>query len=261
MITCDQIRSPRTRPDPSTLTRSAGRTSSTSAADPIGTFTDQVLENLLDRASDTVVAWGVHSQLHDRGPPPRRPTADKSHPGVVLGTIKAVPNLTRQPHPAMLVEPLWLLRQEPELRRSCLYQACVFAGFSAAWTSLPQLVTGPVYGLTMHTVGALGLLSAATMICSPTMQSGMTAKLTRVYAVRPDSRGQLNAAYMTCAFLGGSAGSWLGTVLNAEFGWFAVGAFVALLAAVALTRHLTVSPARYAGSPGRRARLPRRRPA
>lgn len=189
---------------------------------------------------------------------------------------------------AMLVEPLKLLRHEPALRRSCLYQACVFAGFSAVWTS-PQLLTGPAYGLTAAAVGALGLVSAATMICAPlagrladrsgpdpvnlvsllgtiaaavvlavgaaggltgliaitigvllldvTMQSGMTANLTRIYAIRPDSR--LNTTYMTCAFLGSSTGSWLGARLRAEFGWPAVCALVAFTAAIALTRHLT----------------------
>jgi len=196
---------------------------------------------------------------------------------------------TRQRYRAMLVEPLKLLRHEPALRRSCLYQACVFAGFSAVWTSLPQLLTGPAYGLTADAVGALGLVSAATMICAPlagrladragpdpvnlvsllgtiaaavvlvagaaggltgliaitvgvllldvTMQSGMTANLTRIYAIRPDSR--LNTTYMTCAFLGSSTGSWLGARLCAEFGWPAVCALVAFTAAIALTRHLT----------------------
>jgi predicted MFS family arabinose efflux permease len=203
---------------------------------------------------------------------------------------------TRQPYPAMLVEPLKLLRREPELRRSCLYQACVFAGFSAVWTSLPQLLTGPTYGLTTDVVGALGLLSAATMICAPlagrmadragpdrvnlvcllgtiasaavlaagmlggavgmititagvllldvAMQSGMTANVTRIYAISPDSR--LSTAYMTCAFLGGSAGSWLGARLCAALGWGGVSALVAVTAAVALARHLITPTVRTA---------------
>lgn len=196
---------------------------------------------------------------------------------------------TRQRYTAILAEPLPLLRNEPALRRSCLYQACVFAGFSAVWTSLPQLLTGPTYGLTTNAVSAFGLISAATMICTPlagrlvdrggpdpvnlicligtiasapvlaagvlggptgliaitigillldiTMQSGMTANLTRIYAIRPDSR--LNTAYMTCAFIGSSTGSWLGALLCNKFGWPAVSTLVALTAAIALTRHLT----------------------
>jgi predicted MFS family arabinose efflux permease len=195
---------------------------------------------------------------------------------------------TRQRYPSLLVEPLKLMRREPALRRSCLYQVCVFAGFSAVWTSLPQLLTGPAYGLTTGAVGALGVLSAATMFCVPlagrladrvgpdlvnlvclvgtiaaavvlaagtrggpvgllavaaglllldvTMQSGMTANLTRIYAVRPDSR--LKSAYMTCAFLGGGTGSLVGAMLRAEFGWGAVSTLVALTAGIALTHHL-----------------------
>jgi predicted MFS family arabinose efflux permease len=211
---------------------------------------------------------------------------------VVLARIVPVTTpRTRQRYPAMLVEPLKLLRREPDLRRSCLYQACVFAGFSAVWTSLPQLLTGPTYGLTADAVGALGLLSAATMICAPlagrmadrvgpdpvnlaclvgtiaaagvlaagtlggpaglititvgvllldvTMQSGNTANVTRVYAIGPDSR--LSTAYMTCAFLGGSTGSWLGARLCADLGWAGVSALVAVTAAIALTRHLLTS--------------------
>jgi predicted MFS family arabinose efflux permease len=198
---------------------------------------------------------------------------------------------TRQRYPAMLVEPLKLMRREPALRRSCLYQACVFAGFSAVWTSLPQLLTGPTYGLTTQAVGVLGLLGVVTMICVPlagrladrvgpdpvnlaclvgtiaaaavlaagvlggptglvglavgvllldvTMQSGQAANLTRIYAIRADSR--LNTAYMTCAFLGGSAGSWLGALLCAELGWPAVSALVALTTAIALAQAVTAA--------------------
>jgi predicted MFS family arabinose efflux permease len=58
----------------------------------------------------------------------------------------AVPKTTptsKQTSPALLGASLQLLRTEPELRRSCLYQATVFAGFSAAWTSLSLLISGP----------------------------------------------------------------------------------------------------------------------
>jgi predicted MFS family arabinose efflux permease len=202
---------------------------------------------------------------------------------------------SRQRYPAMLVEPLRLMLREPALRRSCRYQASVFAGFCAVWTSLPLLLTGPTYGLTVHVVGALGLISAATMVCTPlagrladrngpdrvnlicligtiasaavlavgalggltgfvaltvgvllldvTMQSGMVANLARIYAVSADSRSRLNTAYMTCAFLGGSAGSWLGAWVCTHLGWTAVGALVALTAAIALTHHLNAPTA------------------
>ncbi|MGW1894395.1 MFS transporter [Streptomyces sp. NPDC002004] len=204
-----------------------------------------------------------------------------------------VPHLPVSPRPryaALLVEPLRLLRSEPDLRRSCLYQATLFGGFSAVWTCVALLLTGPVYGLGARAVGVLALVGGVTMLCAPVagrlvdrrgpdtvnlvcmlgvlasaailtfgarggtpglaaltlgtllldvaMQSGMIANQARVYALRPDARSRLNTAYMTGAYLGGSMGSWLGLRAWDEAGWKGVCTLVAVLAAVALTRHL-----------------------
>jgi hypothetical protein len=43
---------------------------------------------------------------------------------------------------------------------------------------------------------------------------------------------------MTCTFLGGSVGSWLGVRAYSEFGWGGIAGLTALAAATALTRHL-----------------------
>lgn len=206
---------------------------------------------------------------------------------------------SRQPYPALLAEPLRLLRTEPDLRRSCLYQATIFAGFSAIWTCVALLLTGPAYRLGAEAVGMLALVGAATMFCTPfagrlvdrwgpdpvnlvcmlgalvstavlaagarggvlgltalvlgtllldiAMQSGMVANQARVFALRPDARSRLNTAYMTCAYLGGSGGSWVGVRVYGRAGWRGVCALVAFLAAVALARHLV---AQYDRSPG-----------
>lgn len=203
---------------------------------------------------------------------------------------------TREPYPALLAGSLRLLRAEPELRRSCLYQATIFAGFSAVWTCLALLLAGPAYGLGAQAVGLLALVGGATMLCTPiagrfvdrrgsdtvnlvcmlgilvaaavlalgasggtlglvaltvgtllldvAMQCGMVANEARVYAVRADARSRLKAAYMTCAYLGGSAGSWLGVRAYGHAGWWGVCALVALLAALALIRHLAALRAR-----------------
>ncbi|MEU7067467.1 MFS transporter [Streptomyces sp. NPDC046161] len=217
---------------------------------------------------------------------------------------------TRGSYLALLAEAPRLLRAEPELRRSCFYQATVFGGFSAAWTCLALLLTGPVYGYGAEAVGLLALVGAATMLCTPyagrlvdrhgpgrvnlfsllgvlaaaavlaagplggpagltaltvgtllldiAMQSGTLANLSRVYALRPDARSRLNTAYMTCAYLGGTAGSWLGVRAYTAFGWPAVCALIALLASAALTHHL--APRRPAGAarPSRTGDHPRR---
>ncbi|CDR02533.1 MFS transporter [Streptomyces iranensis] len=211
---------------------------------------------------------------------------------VLAFTVPATTPTSRQSYPALLAEPLRLLRTEPELRRSCWYQATVFAGFSAVWTCLALLLTSPAYGLGAQAVGMLALVGGATMLCTPlvgrlvdrrgpdpvnlvcllgvllsaavlaagalggtpglaaltvgtllldiSMQSGMVANQARVYALRPDARSRLNTAYMTCAYLGGSAGSWLGVRAWGRSGWWGVCALVALLTVLALVRHLPV---------------------
>jgi predicted MFS family arabinose efflux permease len=197
---------------------------------------------------------------------------------------------SRQRYGSLLATSLRLLRTEPELRRSCLYQATIFAGFNAAWTSIALLVTGPRYGFGTSVVGLIALVSAASMFCTPiagrvidrrgpdvvntvcilgvalaaavlalgvlggtaglaaliagmlildvAMQSGQVANQARVFAIHPEMRSRLNTAYMTCAFLGGSAGSWLGVRIYLRFGWAGVCVFVAILAMVALARLL-----------------------
>jgi predicted MFS family arabinose efflux permease len=207
--------------------------------------------------------------------------------------LPPLPPAAATPYPALLAAPLRLLRllrSEPELRRSCLYQATVFAGFSAVWTGAALLLTGPVYGLSTEAFGLLALVNAATMLCTPVagrlvdrrgpdrvnlvcflvvagsavvlafgglggtaglaalvvgtllldvgMQSGMVANQVRIYGLGADVRSRLNTAYMTCAYLGGTVGSWLGAHAYARFGWSGVCALVAALTAVALVRHL-----------------------
>jgi predicted MFS family arabinose efflux permease len=196
-----------------------------------------------------------------------------------------------QRYPALVATSVRLLRGEPDLRRSCVYQALIFAGFSAAWTSLALEVTGPTYGLGASAVGVIAVVSAASMVCTPiagravdrhgpervtltcllgaiaaaalltagslggwpglvgltlgmlaldvAMQSGQVANQSRIFALRPEMRGRLNTAYMTCAFLGGSVGSWLGVRTYNGLGWDGVCLVVAALAFLALARHLS----------------------
>ncbi|WP_449486314.1 MFS transporter [Streptomyces avidinii] len=227
------------------------------------------------------------------GDPPAGPVADPPAGPVATLPVTSPQVITapsRHPYPALLAEPLRLLRTEPDLRRSCFYQASVFAGFSAVWTCLALLLTGPAYGLGAQAVGMLALVGAATMLCTPlagrlvdrggadrvnlvcmvgvliaaavllaggrggplaltalilgtllldvAMQAGMVANQARVFALRPGAHSRLNTAYMTCAYLGGSAGSWLGVRAYGLAGWPGVCGLVALLAGLALIRHL-----------------------
>ncbi|MFC3895133.1 MFS transporter [Lentzea rhizosphaerae] len=196
---------------------------------------------------------------------------------------------TRQSFPDLLLEPLRLLRNEPELRRSCLYQGMIFGAFSAVWGSVALLLAGPVYGYGAQAVGLLALVNVATMAATPVagrivdrrgsdpvnlvcmlaviaaaavlaagsaggtaglvalvagtlvldvaMQCGMVANSIRMYALSDTHRGRLNTAYMTCAYIGGAVGSWLGVQAYVRFGWRGVCVLVALMALVALARH------------------------
>ncbi|MBO2448495.1 MFS transporter [Actinomadura barringtoniae] len=208
----------------------------------------------------------------------------------LTASIPATAPQTREPYRSLLTASLRLLRTEPELRRSALYQATLFGGFSAAWTSLALLVTGPAYDRGPQTVGLIALVGAASMFCTPiagrwidrrgpdvvnltctigvmaaaalllpgtiggipglvilgagmllldvAVQSSQVANQSRIFALNPKARSRLNTAYMTCSFLGGSAGSWLGVRAYTTFGWHGVCALVAVAAAIALIRHL-----------------------
>jgi predicted MFS family arabinose efflux permease len=215
--------------------------------------------------------------------------------------IPATAPSSRERYTALVAASVRLMRTEPNLRRSCWYQASLLGGFSAAWTSVALVVSGPVYGLGAQAVGLIALVGAASMFCTPVagrlidrrgpdpvnlvsmllaiasaavlalgalgavggmialvlgmlmldvaVQSGQVANQSRIFALNPDERSRLNTAYMTCAFLGGSAGSWLGVRAYTRFGWAGVCGLVALTAVLALGRHLF----RGAGAAGRAA--------
>ncbi|MEU4248992.1 MFS transporter [Amycolatopsis sp. NPDC026612] len=73
----------------------------------------------------------------------------------------------RTRYPALLAATVRLLRDEPALRRSCGYQAMLFAGFSAAWTCLALLLHGPAYHLGADAVGVIALVGAASVFAAP----------------------------------------------------------------------------------------------
>jgi predicted MFS family arabinose efflux permease len=87
-------------------------------------------------------------------------------------------------------------------------------------------------------VGGLIVLGAGMLLLDTAVQSGQVANQARIFALRPDARSRVNTAYMTCSFIGGTVGSWLGVRVYTAMGWLGVSGLVALAAAVALTRHL-----------------------
>ena len=79
--------------------------------------------------------------------------------------VTSPPN--REHYGALLAAPVRLLRAEPDLRRSCVYQALMFGTFSAAWTAIALLLTGPSYGLSTQAVGVFALIGAGAVLVTP----------------------------------------------------------------------------------------------
>jgi predicted MFS family arabinose efflux permease len=68
---------------------------------------------------------------------------------------------------SLLATALRLLRTEPDLRISGGNQALMFGAFSAAWTCLALLVTGPTYREGPQAVGLIALVGAASVLVTP----------------------------------------------------------------------------------------------
>ena len=212
---------------------------------------------------------------------------------IAIALIAALPSTkvtSSQHYPALVATSVRLFASLSELRRSCLYQASLFAGFTAAWTSIALYLTSSVYGYGTAVVGLVALVGAASVLFVPlagrstdergpdavnlvcfagmavaavvllggslhgriglaaliagmllldiSVQSSHIANQFRVFALVPDARSRLNSGYMTCVFLGGSAGSLIGARVYVAFGWDAVCGLVALSAAIAFARHI-----------------------
>ncbi|MBO4253300.1 MFS transporter [Streptomyces griseorubiginosus] len=209
----------------------------------------------------------------------------------VLGTaLPTTVPAVRDIYGSLLADTLRLLRTEKELRRSVLFQVTVFGGFSAAWTAVALLITGPRYDMGTQAVGVLALVGAGSMFLAPSagkwvdrygpdrvnlwcvtaglaaagvltagalggiagivalaaglllidvaVQCGQVANQARIFALRPEIHSRLNTGYMTCSFLGASAGSWLGTRAYTHLGWWAVCALIALAVASAVVMYV-----------------------
>jgi hypothetical protein len=94
---------------------------------------------------------------------------------VLHTTLPDTAPAVRQRYSALLAAGVQMLSTERDLRRSALFQATLFGGFSAAWTALAQLITGPRYGLNAQVVGVLALIGAASMFCAPAAGRWRTA--------------------------------------------------------------------------------------
>ena len=69
---------------------------------------------------------------------------------------------------------------------------------------------------------ALGVLALGVILMDAGVQASHISNQTRIYALSTEKRNRLNAVYMVSYFLGGAAGSALGSVAWQRFGWAGV---------------------------------------
>lgn len=100
--------------------------------------------------------------------------------------------------------------------------------------------------LPMH--AQLWLLVTGTIVFDLGFQATLIAHQSIVYGIEPGARSRLNAVLVTGIFVGMAAGSALGALLLAQWGWMAVIGLAALSSAAALAVRL------WPATPGRSAR-------
>ncbi|QIJ63577.1 MFS transporter [Streptomyces sp. JB150] len=103
------------------------------------------------------------------------PAAHRPRTGSLFGGIAALPGLARR---------------SPDLWRACVRQAGMFGAWSALWTSLALLLTGPEYGLSTATAGLFGLFGLTASVVAP-LAGGLVDRFGAARVVR--------AAYLLAA--------------------------------------------------------------
>ncbi|GAA1409522.1 MFS transporter [Kitasatospora putterlickiae] len=206
---------------------------------------------------------------------------------VVLGValraaLPAHAPTTSVPYHQVLRSTVRLVRAHPALVRRGLYQAAMFGGFSAFWTTVSFVLTGPSFHYSATGVGLFALVGAAGAAVAPLAgrwaDRGLARPMTgvaltvaavafalagfgghsvvllalaavlvdmavqttlilgqhTVYQLDPAARARLNSAFIAIFFVGGAAGSQLGSVVYRAGGWTAVAVLGTALSLAAL---------------------------
>ncbi|WP_327248400.1 MFS transporter [Streptomyces sp. NBC_01320] len=189
---------------------------------------------------------------------------------------------TTIPYHHVLRSTVQLVRTHPALLRRGLYQAAMFAVFSAFWTTVSFVLTGPHFHYSPVGVGIFALVGAAGAAIAPVAGHWADRKLVRpmtgvafavaavafalagfgqhsiilialaailidmavqttlilgqhtIYQLDPNARARLNSAFIATFFLGGAAGSQLGSIVYHAGGWSALTILGAALPVLAL---------------------------
>jgi predicted MFS family arabinose efflux permease len=141
---------------------------------------------------------------------------------------------------AQLMKTVWhLMRTDRVLQYRSIYGACVFAGFSAFWTTAAFLLSAPPYQYTAKIIGLFGLVAISGVIASPV-------------AGRLADRGW--ARFQTGAFLLCTLASWLPIALGANhLVWLVFG--IILMDFGVHGTQITNQSEIYRLNPGARSRL------
>lgn len=192
-----------------------------------------------------------------------------------------------------------LMRTHPALVRRGLYQAAMFGAFSAFWTTISFVLTGPHFHYSATGVGLFALVGAAGAAIAPFAghwaDRGLSRPMTgaafvlaalafalaglgrhdivllavaailvdmavqttlilgqhTVYQLDPAARARLNSAFIATFFVGGAAGSQLGSLAYDSTGWTGLTALGAILPLTALAYWFTELRQRPAAEPER----------
>ncbi|MER5183098.1 MFS transporter [Streptomyces sp. NPDC002896] len=189
---------------------------------------------------------------------------------------------TTIPYHHVLRSTVRLVRTHPALLRRGLYQAAMFGAFSAFWTTVSFVLTGPRFHYSPVGVGVFALVGAAGAAIAPfaghwadrglvrpmtgaafvvaalafalaglgghsivlialaailidmAVQTTLILGQHTVYQLDPAARARLNSAFIATFFVGGAAGSQLGSVVYHAGGWTALTVLGAALPLLAL---------------------------
>jgi len=98
----------------------------------------------------------------------------------------------------------------------------------ALWLALFSFLLMGVIG--SHLAG----LIAGVILMDLAIQSGHVSNQTRIYSIDPSARSRLNMVYMSCYFIGGGLGSYLGALCWHAAGWWGVCGFGAISISMAI---------------------------
>jgi predicted MFS family arabinose efflux permease len=103
---------------------------------------------------------------------------------VLRRALPARPPAVRLGYRQLLRSTARLVREYPELRRRALYQAAMFGAFSAFWSTISFVLTGPPFRYSQLGVGLFALVGAGGALIAPTAgrlsDRGLTRPMTAV---------------------------------------------------------------------------------